>query len=161
MVYVTPDQTAKPVTRFQYQGYISIFGSLIRHLSDWGANFMSSIIDEMCKLLGMKKLWTMSYHPQVNGLVERSHQTIMQTIGKLGEENEANWPGHLAEIVHTYNATRSTVMGYRPHYLMFRCRPRLPVDFYFPTFRSTEVSMRGPRSSGPVNSRNPLTEMVL
>ena len=34
-------------------------------------------------------------------------------------------------------------MGYSPHYLMFACRPRLLVDIYFPTFRSTEVPMRG------------------
>ena len=85
----------------------------------------------------------MLYHPQMNGLVERSHQTIMQMIGKLGEGKNANWPGPLAEIVHTYNATQSAVMGYSPHYLMFGCRPRLPVDFYFPTFRSTEVPKRG------------------
>ena len=45
--------------------------------------------------------------------------------------------------VHAYNATWSAMMGYSPHYLMFGCRPRLPVDFYFPTFRSTEVLKRG------------------
>ena len=64
-------------------------------------------------------------------------------IGKLGEDKKANWPGHLAEIVHAYNATQSAVMGYSPHYLMFGCRPRLPVNFYFPTFRSAEVPRRG------------------
>ena len=97
----------------------------------------------MCRLLGMKKLWTTLYHPQMNGLVERSHQTIMLMIGKLGEDKKTDWPGHLAKIVHTCNATQSAVMGYSPHYIMFGCRPRLPVDFYFPTFRSTEVPMRG------------------
>ena len=56
IVYVTPDQTAKTVANFLYQGYISIFEALARFLSDWGANCMSSIIDEMCKLLSMKKL---------------------------------------------------------------------------------------------------------
>ena len=56
MAYVTPDQTAKTVTRFLYQGYISIFGALARLLSDWGANIISSINDEMCKLLSIKKL---------------------------------------------------------------------------------------------------------
>ena len=45
------------------------------------------------------------YHPQMNGLVEKSHQTIMQMIRKLGEDKKADWPGHLVEIVHTYNAT--------------------------------------------------------
>ena len=56
MAYVTPNQTAKTVAKFLYQGYILIFGALTRLLSDWGANFMSSIIDEMCKLLGVRKL---------------------------------------------------------------------------------------------------------
>ena len=142
MAYVIPDQTAKTVTMFLYQGYISIFRTPARLLSDWGANFMSSIIGEMCKVLGVKKLPTMPYHPQMNGLVERSHQTIMQMIGKLGEDKKANSPGHLAEIVHAYNTPQSTVMGYSPHYLMFRCRPRLPVNFYFPTLRSAEVPKR-------------------
>ena len=62
----------------------------------------------------------------------------MQMIRKLGEGKKADWPGHLAEIVHAYNASWSAVMGHSPHYLMFGCRPRLPVNFYFPTFRSTE-----------------------
>ena len=105
MAYVTPDQTAKTVTKFLYQGYILIFGAPVRLLSDWGANFMSSIIDEMCMLLSVKKLWTMPYHPQTNGLAERSHQTIMHLIRKLREDKKADWLGHLAEIVQAYNAT--------------------------------------------------------
>ena len=41
----------------------------------------------------------------MNGLVERSHQTIMQIIGKLEEDEKADWPDYLAEIVHAYTAT--------------------------------------------------------
>ena len=143
MAYVTPDQTIKTVAKFLYQGYILIFGALARLLSDCSVNFMSNIISEMCKLLDVKKLCATPYHPQTNGLVERSHQTIVQMIGKLGEDRKADWPGHLAEIVHAYNATQCTMMGYSPNYLMFGCRPRFPVDFYFPTLRSTEVLKRG------------------
>ena len=46
---------------------------------------MSSVIDEVCKILGMKKLQTMPCHLQTNGLVERLHQTIMRMIRKLGK----------------------------------------------------------------------------
>ena len=80
---------------------------------------MSSVIEEMCKILGIKKLQNMPYQPQTKGFVERLHQIIMQMIRKLGEDKKADWLSHLAEIVHTYNATHSTVMGYSLHYLMF------------------------------------------
>ena len=63
-------------------------------------------------------------------------------IGKLGEDKKANWPSHLAERAHAYNATQCTVTGYSPHYLMFGQRPRLPVDFVFPTIGSNEAPTR-------------------
>ena len=71
LAYVTPDQTAKIITKFLYQGYISIFGAPARLLSDRGVNVMSNVTEEMCKILGIKKLQTMPYHHQTNGLVER------------------------------------------------------------------------------------------
>ena len=54
LAYVTPDQIVKTVAKFLYGGYISIFGALARLLSDRGASFMSSIIEEMCRILGIK-----------------------------------------------------------------------------------------------------------
>ena len=123
----------KPLLNFYMGGYISIFGAPARLLSDRGTSFTSSIIEELCKILGVRWLQTTPYHPQMKGLVERSHQMIMCMIGKLGEDKKANWPSHLAEIAHAYNATQSTVTGYSPHYLMFGWWPRLPVDFIFPT----------------------------
>ena len=119
LAYVTPNQTVKTIAKFLYGGYIYIFGAPARLLSDRGTSFTSSIIEELCKILGIQQLQTMPYHPQTNGLVERSHQMIMHMIGKLGEDKEANWPSHLAEIVHAYNATQSAVTGYSPHDLMF------------------------------------------
>ena len=124
-------------------GAISLsLGPRARLLSDRGTSFTSSIIEELCKILGIQQLWTMPYHPQTNGLVERSHQMIMHMIGKLGEDKKADWPSHLAEIVHAYNATRSAVTRYSPHYLMFGRWPRLLVNFVFPTVGSSEAPTR-------------------
>ena len=67
---------------------------------------------------------------------------IMHMIGKLGEDKKANWPSHLAEIAHAYNATQSAVTGYSPHYLMFGRWPRLPVNFVFPTIGGSKAPMR-------------------
>ena len=68
--YMTPDQTTKTVAKFLLQGYISVLRALARLLSDRSANFMSKVIEEMCQILGIKKLPTTPYHPQTNGLVE-------------------------------------------------------------------------------------------
>ena len=54
LAYVTPDQTVKTITKFLYGGYISIFGALARLLSHRGTSFTSSIIEELCKILGIK-----------------------------------------------------------------------------------------------------------
>ena len=64
---------------------------------------------------------------------------LCRWLGSWKKIKKLTGPGHLAKIVYTYNATQSVMMGYSPHYLMFGCRPRLPVDFYFPTLRSAEV----------------------
>ena len=93
LAYMTPDQTAKTIAKFLYGGYISFFQALARLLSDRGASFMSSVIEEMCKILGIKQMQTMPYHPQANGMVEISHQMIMHMIRKLGEDKKST--GHL------------------------------------------------------------------
>ena len=54
LAYVTPDQTAKTIAKFLYGGYISIFGAPARILSNRGTSFTSSIIAELCKILGIQ-----------------------------------------------------------------------------------------------------------
>ena len=138
MAYMTLDQTVKTVAKFLWQVYISIFRALAMLLSDWGANFESKIIRELCKLKVIGKVRTSPYHAQTNGQVEWAHQTLMCMIGNLGKNWKADWPKHLPELVHAYNSTRLAITGYSPHYLMFECWPQLPINFYFSLIRSTK-----------------------
>ena len=54
LAFVTPNQTAKSVAKFLYGGYISIFGAPASLLSNRGTSFTSSIIEELCKILGIQ-----------------------------------------------------------------------------------------------------------
>ena len=54
-------------------------------LSDRGANFLSELILETCKVLGVKKLNTSGYHPQTDGLVEKFNSTLTNMIAKSYE----------------------------------------------------------------------------
>ena len=76
-----------------------------------------------------------SYHTQTNGQVEQMNQTLICMIGKLDEEKKARWSEYLPELLLSYNSTHSAVTGYSPHFLLFGRRPRIPVDYQFPTIR--------------------------
>ena len=67
MAYVIPDQAAKAVARFLWQGYILIFRAPAKLLSDWGANFESNIFSGLCELMGIQKVWTLPYHSKLMG----------------------------------------------------------------------------------------------
>ena len=104
-------------------------------MSDQGTEFCNGIIESLCVYLGIKKIQTTPYHPQSNGVVERSHQTIQRILGKLDGKKQKCWPEHLGSVVLVYNTTRSQETGFSPYFLMFRRRPSLPVDLQFPTVR--------------------------
>ena len=141
-IHVTPQSDHKDHCQLFVPGlHLNLWSSGQAPKQSWCKLHEQALLARCVKLLSTKKLQTTPYHPQMNGLVERSHQTIMQMIGKLGEDEKANWPGHLAEIALAYNATWSAVTGYSPHYLMFGCWPRLPVDFLFPHLKEYRGSL--------------------
>ena len=43
---------------------------------------MSNVMTEVCKLAGIKKLNTTSYHPQTDGMIERFNRTLTDMIAK-------------------------------------------------------------------------------
>ncbi|XP_062611547.1 uncharacterized protein LOC134273366, partial [Saccostrea cucullata] len=99
--------------------------------SDQGRNFESKVIQELCKLLGIKKTRTTPYHPMGNGSAERFNQTLIKMLSTLNEKQKSDWKSHVAPLVQAYNATRNDATGYTPHYLMFGWHPKLPIDVFF------------------------------
>ena len=136
VTYVVKDQTARTATETLRNGYFRLFGAPAYLVSDQGKAFTGHVITHLCELYGVQKLRTSPYHAQTNGQVERMNQTIICMIGKL-EDRKACWSEHLPELLLAYNATRSTVTGYSPYYLLFGRRPRIPVDYLFPTLHDS------------------------
>ena len=45
-------------------------------LCDRGTNFLSTIVAEVSKIFQIQKVYTSSYHPQTDGLVDRGYYTV-------------------------------------------------------------------------------------
>ena len=125
VAYVVKDQTARTAAETLRIGYFGLFGALAYLVSDQGKAFTGHVITHLCELYGVQKLRTLPYHAQTNGQVERMNQTIIHMIGKLEEDRKACWLEHLPELLMAYK--------YSPYYLLFGRRPRVPVDYLFPT----------------------------
>ena len=137
VAYVVKDQTARTAAETLRIGYFGLFGTPAYLVSDQGKAFTGHVITHLCELYGVQKLRTLPYHAQTNGQVERMNQTIIRMIWKLEEDRKACWSEHLPELLMTYNATCSAVAGYSPYYLLFSRRPRIPVDYLFPTLHDS------------------------
>ena len=113
--YVTKDQKLLTAAKTLYEGFISIFGASKRILMDQGKAFTSEVVKQLSSQFGISQLTTTAYHPQGNGQVPRTNQTLRRMIGKLEDEYKGQWLRHLLKLTHAYNSTRSTITDYSPH----------------------------------------------
>ena len=75
------------------QEVYAVFGVLAKILSNRGANFTSTLVEELCAVFGIQKCRTTSYPAQCNGQVECFHQTLFCMIGKLASDKKPTQTG--------------------------------------------------------------------
>uniref|UniRef100_A0AAX7VQZ3 Gypsy retrotransposon integrase-like protein 1 n=1 Tax=Astatotilapia calliptera TaxID=8154 RepID=A0AAX7VQZ3_ASTCA len=126
----TPNQRARTVAKALWENFIVHYGVPERLLSDQGPDFESKTINELCEIIGMKKIHTTPYHPRANP-VERFNRTLLQMLGILNDNEKLHWKDYVKPLVHAYNCTKNDVTGYSPYVLMFGRQPRLPIDLVF------------------------------
>lgn len=85
-------------------------------LCDQGRQFESTIMDELCKLLQIQKSRTTPYHPQGDGLVERSNRTLLNMLSIVVEEHPDTWESHLRPVCMAYNTSIQPTTGYSPFF---------------------------------------------
>ena len=131
LAYASKTQTAQATARIVWDNFICHYGFPEQFISDQGRNFESDLIQELCKIAGVKKLHTTPYHPQSNGQCERFNSTLCNMLGTLSDEEKSDWKSHLGCMTHAYNCTKHASTTYSPYYLMFGRHPRLPIDVAF------------------------------
>lgn len=126
----TMDQKAKIVAKALWNNFFVHYGMPERLHSDQGRDFESTVIKDLCLLLGIRKTRTTPYHPRGNP-VERFNRTLLEMQGTLEEEDKVRWRDHVQPLVHAYNCTKNETTGFSPYQLMFGRQPSLPIDVAF------------------------------
>ena len=88
MAFPTPDQKTERIARLLAEEIVPLFGVPEALLSDRGTNLLSILMQDVCKLIGIKKLNTTAHHPQCDGMIERLNRTFKAMLQKQDlEEN--------------------------------------------------------------------------
>lgn len=81
-VFLTKDQTALTIAELLVTEVISRHGVLQELLSDRGAAFLLSLMRKVCQIMGMHKVNTTAYHPQGDGLINRTLTEMLSNTVK-------------------------------------------------------------------------------
>ena len=118
-VFPTKDQTALTVARLLVREIIPRHGVPRQLLSDRGSAFLSKLMMEIYKLLGVKKVNTTAYHPQYDGLVERFNRSLIDMLSKTVQAHGQDWDEKLPFVLFAYRASIQQSTLESPFYLMY------------------------------------------
>ncbi len=77
--------------------WLARFGVPAKLTTDRGVQFASHAWEVFCKTLGIEHIQTTAYHPQANGMVERSHRQLKDSLrARLAG---VTWPEHLPWVL--------------------------------------------------------------
>ena len=128
-VFAVSDIKASTVARIFFDEIVCRHGAPRELLSDRGTNFLSNLVKETCKLFGTQQKFTSPYRPQTNGLQERYHATLIQSLAMYVDSHHRDWDVFLPSVLFAFRAspaTRST--GHSPFMLLYGREPTLPLD---------------------------------
>ena len=97
-------------------------------LTDQGANFMSTLLQEMYLLLHVRRIRTTPYHPQTDGLVECFNGTLKSMLRKFAGRSGKDWDEYLPYLLFAYREVPQQSMGVSPFELLYGRPVRGPLD---------------------------------
>jgi transposase InsO family protein len=129
--YPIPTQDAKTVAKILVAEFICRFGVPLELHSDQGTNFESTVFQEVCRLLGIKKTRTTPLHPQSDGMVERYNRTLKRQLSLFVEEHQRDWDVHIPLLLMAYRTAVHNSTKFTPARLMMGHEIRAPIDLIY------------------------------
>ena len=105
-----------------------MFGVPEALLSDRGTNLLSHLMLDVCRLLGIEKLNTTSYHPECDGMIERFNRTLKNMLRKRASQFGTQWDNHLPALLWAYRNAPHSSTGEKPSFLLFGWDCRSPTE---------------------------------
>ena len=116
--FAIPDVLAETCARVYATQIIARHGCGSTLITDQGRSFTSAFFQETCRILKVRKVRTSAYHAMSNGMVERFHRVLHDSIAHYIDSTSTNWDVVLPFFLMAYRATPHSTTTYSPFYLL-------------------------------------------
>ena len=130
--------TAQDCARALLRTWIARFGVPDELTSDQGRQFTSNLWKELNVSLGIHSQTTTAYHPQANGMVERTHRVLKERLMARGAAS--SWMDHLPLVLLGIRTSARADSNLCPAEMTFGTSLRLPGEFFAPSDHSSSGS---------------------
>ena len=102
-------------------------GIPLQLLTDQGAQFVGSLVTQLCNNLHIDKIKTTPYHPECNGVIERMHGTLGAMLTKAAAEGQ-DWVGQIPFALFALRSAPNRDSLFSPFQLVYGHQVRTPLD---------------------------------
>ncbi|KAL5481592.1 hypothetical protein EMCRGX_G021785 [Ephydatia muelleri] len=135
---MNPWMETATIARVLVNEFISRFGAPTHLHTDQGRSFESSLIKEICRLMGIVKTRTTPYHPQSDGMIERFNRTLLSMLRMAAVDDETNWDLRIPCLMLAYRTSIHEATKHTPFSLMFGREVQLHIDVMYGLPSGTE-----------------------
>jgi len=125
--------TAAAIGKFLQDEWAYRYGSIKTVTVDNGPEFKNEFIKAVEKI-GATFKPTTPYYPEANGMVERGHKPLKDTLVKMCGESGGKWREYLPLVLFSDRISTKRTTGYSPYELVFGQKAVLPVDIEMDTY---------------------------
>jgi transposase InsO family protein len=111
------DITAEETAKLLVEKVICRYGLPDVLGSDRGPVMVGLVMNQVFKILGVKRVKTSAHHAQSNGVVEIFNKTLKQSLRIWSREHQRDWDELLPFAVFSYNTSFHTLLRETPYYL--------------------------------------------
>ncbi|XP_014834308.1 PREDICTED: uncharacterized protein LOC106911992 isoform X3 [Poecilia mexicana] len=90
--------------------------------------FVNTMNCRLCDLLSIQRSITAAYHPQTNGLDEKTNDSIKRALRKLVNDKQDDWDMFLEATLFSLRSKTHTTTKYSPFFLMYGREARFPSE---------------------------------
>ena len=120
---ITTNISLEEIAKIYSDKIWKIHGISRKILSDRGPQFASRFMEKLTKALGIKKMLSIAYYPQLDGQTERINQEIGTFLWHYVNYQQDDWTEWIAVVEFHYSDKKHAATGQTPFILNFGRHP--------------------------------------